>query len=119
VSSKRKSIANRQLQRRSPSVEKVVKPTAQRKMHSVREVPEVAVAPAVFCETTYGQAKSGYQMLVDNTCGEHSDLANIMRTVVQHELNGGGRDRALEMRPYIVKYVGECRARQSAAGHAQ
>lgn len=98
LSSKRKVFTNRKLQSRDAQAKKPVKPAK----------PVAAVA-TVFDESVYADASARYHAAASAVGSD--DARQLMRAVVQHEFDAGGRDRALKMRPYIIKFVGERRAR--------
>lgn len=103
LSSKRKAFTNRQLQRRDTSAKKSAKPGK-------------AIAAAVtltFDENVYADACSRYDLAANEV--DSGDTRQLMRAVVQHEFDAGGRENALKMRPYIVKFVADRRARGMSA----
>lgn len=102
LSSKRKTSVNRRLQgangRAKPS------------RHLAAATPIAAQAFALpFDEQLYSQLKSRFESVVSSQCDDGDDLKRVMRVLVQQEFDEGGRDGALRLQPYIVKYVGDYR----------
>lgn len=64
---------------------------------------------ASFDTDLYAQLKSRFESVVSRQCGEGDDVQRVMRVLVQREFDEGGRDGALKLQPYIVKYVGDYR----------
>lgn len=72
--------------------------------------PAPAMAPASsFDAQLYSQLKSRFEHVVSSQCDEGDDVKRVMRVLVQREFDEGGRDGALRLQPYIVKYVGDYR----------
>lgn len=94
LSSKRKTSVNRSLKLRATPV---------------KAVPVAAAAVIFFDEHLYAQLKPRFTSAVATTCEAGADVRQVMRALVQHEFNDGGRPGALQMQPYIVKYVGDYR----------
>ena len=100
LSSKRKTFANRRLQERDRRADKAPKAAAL----TARQMTAL-----VFDELIYTSAKSRYQTAIDNAAAPDADIAIVMRVLIQEEFDIGGREAALRMQPYIVKYVTEYR----------
>lgn len=90
LSSKRKTSVNRRLKMRD---------------HHVKAAPVAVAAAIVFNEHLYSQLKTRFASAVAMTCEDGADVRQVMRVLVQQEFDDGGRDGALQMQPYIVKYV--------------
>lgn len=99
LSSKRKVFTNRKLQGRDTQAKKPVKAV---------QVTAVSSAP-VFDDAVYADARSRYDAAASQV--DSGDARQLMRAVVQHEFDAGGRDNALKMRAYIVRFVADQRAR--------
>ena len=101
LSSKRKSSANRRMQGRDRRVDapKV----------SIRQTVPTTV---IFDEVTYTSARSRFEAALGSAVTGEQDVAQVMRVLIQQEFDQGGRDAALKMQPYIVKFVGEYRDAQ-------
>lgn len=108
LSSKRKAFTNRQLQQRNAKG----KPAAKLVTASIVAVAQPA-ADAGFDHALYQSARARFEAAAV-TC-EEGDVRQMMRALVQQEFDAGGREGALQMRPYIVKYVGERGAARSQA----
>ena len=102
LSSKRKSSANRRMQGRDRRVDGAPK--------AVIGKPELDVF--VFDDAVYTSARSRFQAALGSAVTGEQDIAQVMRVLIQQEFDKGGRDAALKMQPYIVKYVGEYRDAQ-------
>ncbi|QYF93548.1 hypothetical protein KY495_23305 [Massilia sp. PAMC28688] len=110
LSSKRKTFTNRQLQRRDTGRK------APAKVSAAIVAPAAAAgtaAPSAFDEAFYEAARSRFEAAVA-ACTSSDDVKQVMRAVVQQEFDAGGREAALQMRPYIIKFVGEHRDRNLA-----
>lgn len=94
LSSKRKTSVNRSLKTRATPV---------------KAAPLATVAVMVFDDHLYSQLKSRFASAVAMTCESGADVKKVMRVLVQQEFDDGGRDGALQLQPYIVKYVGDYR----------
>lgn len=106
LSSKRKIAVNRRLQRPADArAKQAQKPAAAGA--AAKAVPKGS-APA-FDESVYSQLKSRFESAVARECDAGDDVRQVMRVLVQQEFDNGGRDAALKLQPYIVKYVGDYR----------
>ena len=94
LSSKRKTSVNRRLK--------------QRDVH-VKVAPVSVTATGGFDEHVYSQLKTRFANAIAKNCDADADVRKVMRTLVQQEFDKGGREAALQMQPYIVKYVGDYR----------
>lgn len=113
LSSKRKVFTNRQLQRRDPRAKspKAAAVTAIEDVASVGPAETVGPDTAGFDDSFYAALKPRFDAAVAT---DATDVKQVMRALVQQEFDAGGRDAALNMRPYIIKYVGEHGARTGA-----
>lgn len=121
LSSKRKTSVNRRLQKRDPQAAAAPKAAAGKK--EIKAVfgagPTLpGVAAAGFDQARYSQLKTRFDTALSDALAGAWDVKQVMRVLVQQEFDVGGRDAALQMQPYIVKYVAEYRDRQSAAAAA-
>ena len=73
---------------------------------------QAVLTPVIFDEDIYTSARSRFQTTLASAATGDQDLAQVMRVLIQQEFDKGGRDAALKMQPYIVKYVGEYRDAQ-------
>ena len=94
LSSKRKTSVNRRLK--------------QRDVH-VKAAPMSVSAIGAFDERVYTQLKTRFDSAIAKSCDSDADVRMVMRALVQQEFDNGGRAAALQMQPYIVKYVGDYR----------
>lgn len=115
LSSKRKAFTNRQLKQRDTRARTSVKVTTAT-IVAVQPDAAPAGAPAgasagasVFDAAVYSAALARFETAA-SACGS-GDVKQMMRALVQQEFDAGGREAALQMRPYIIKYVGEQRGR--------
>lgn len=113
LSSKRKTFTNRQLQRRDTRPKGPAKVSAAIVPAPASETISAAVTGA-FDEALYEAAQARFHAAVA-ACESESDVKQVMRALVQQEFDAGGRDAALQMRPYIIKFVGEHTARSMAS----
>lgn len=103
LSSKRKAFTNRQLQRRDPRA-KAAAPAPVTVPQQVEAV--TAIAPSsTFDDSFYAALKPRFESALGN--GDSADVKQVMRALVQQEFDAGGREGALSLRPYILKFVGE------------
>ena len=105
LSSKRKTSANRRLQGRDRRSDNAPKMAARQPVAT-----QIEVGP--FDENTYINAKPRFDEAMAQAGAGGDDVAKLMRVLIQQEFDAGGRTAALQMQPYIVKYVGECREAQ-------
>lgn len=122
LSSKRKTSVNRRLQQTDARGKTAPKAPAGRRdtMASDAGTPALAANPhAGFDLTVYSKLKTRFETAIASAGDDSGDLKHVMRVLVQQEFDDGGRDAALKLQPYIVKYVGEYRdGRQTSAGSA-
>ena len=102
LSSKRKTSANRRMQGRDRRVDSAPKAV-------IRQSDPVVF---IFDDAVYSSARSRFQAALGTAVTAEQDIAQVMRVLIQQEFDKGGRDAALKMQPYIVKYVGEYRDAQ-------
>ena len=95
LSSKRKITVNRRLKQRDTRV---------------KAAPVAAAVTVAFDEHVYAQLKTRFASAVAKSCDADADVRQVMRALVQQEFDDGGRDGALQMQAYIVKFVGDYRA---------
>lgn len=69
----------------------------------------VAAAPA-FDAALYSSLQTRFHSAVAG-CSDDSNFEQVMRALVKQEFDAGGQVAALSLRPYIVKYMCEHRAR--------
>ena len=104
LSSKRKTITNRQLQRREPRAKVPQQATAA--LFGRADAP--AFGASTFDDTVYASLKPRFRAALPPGHDE-IDIRLVMRALVQQEFDAGGRDGANSLRPYIIKYVDEYR----------
>ena len=109
LSSKRKAFTNRQLKQRDTRAKTSVK-VVTATIVAVHPSTAAAALPA-FDDALYSAAMARF----DTAAGacEGGDVKQVMRALVQQEFDAGGREGALRMRPYIVKYDAEQRGRNA------
>ncbi len=109
LSSKRKTSANRRLQgrdRRNDQAPKAATPQPA--------AAQIEVGP--FDEAIYINLKPRFDNAMAQAGPAGDDVATLMRVLIQQEFDTGGRNAALKMQPYIVKYVGQYREAQLKSG---
>lgn len=94
LSSKRKITVNRRLKQRDPHPKAAPGPLAAKK---------------VFDEEVYSQLKPRFASAIARSCEGDADVSKVMRALVQQEFDAGGKHGALQLQPYIVKFVGDYR----------
>ncbi len=110
LSSKRKASVNRRVQKAGTRVDGAPKVASR---GSARNDVRTSGA-AAFDEAVYAQLKNRFASAIASACDADGDVKQVMRALVQQEFDDGGRDAALKMQPYIVKYVGEYRDQRAA-----
>ena len=100
--SKRKTVSTRQSQLRVAGAKTPAK--------SAAVVNLVVAAPAAFDQALYNTTRERFGAAVAS-CSDERDIEQVMRVLIKQELDAGGKDAALRMRPYIVQYMCEHRAR--------
>lgn len=111
LSSKRKASVNRRVQQRDTRVDGA--PKAAKRGHAGGAAR--ASGAVAFDEAVYTLVKSRFVAAIDGAAEAGADIKQVMRVLVQQEFDDGGREAALKMQPYIVKFVGEYRDRKAAA----
>lgn len=112
LSSKRKTFTNRQLQRRDTRAKAPANVTAAI-VPPATAAESISTAAGAFDEALYQASRARFEAAVA-ACESDVDVKQVMRALVQQEFDAGGRDAALHMRPYIIKFVGEHRDRGMA-----
>jgi hypothetical protein len=115
LSSKRKASVNRRVQKRDARVDGA--PKANHRSQSAAATRESAVS--AFDESVYARLKNRFASALAGMGEADGDVRQVMRVLVQQEFDDGGRDAALKMQPYIVKYVREYRDQRPAPSAAQ